>query len=137
MNKYLKTFAIFISVWFIASLLNGLLSGICIAVIGKNSFINQPGTIVLACVFSFLFSIPLVGLVWLVTVIAQAYQKKGHSLFQIILVTTFCCAVIGAVIFINVFENEFKQAKFAAGLCIIFSAVASVLIFRNQLKNNE
>ncbi len=124
-------------VWFTASLLNGLLGGICITGIGGNYFVNVPGTILLACIFSFLFSIPFVGFVWLVTVIAQVYQQKGHSLFQIILVTTFFCGAIGAIAFINVFGNEFKQAKFAAGLCIIFSAVASVLIFRTQLKNNE
>jgi hypothetical protein len=136
MTKYWRTFIIFMGVWFTASFLNGLLSGICITGIGENYFVNVPGTILLACVFSFLFSIPFVGFVCLVTVIAQVYQQKGHYLFQIILVTTFLCSVTGAVIFINVFGNEFKQAKFPAGLCIIFSAVVSVLIFRNQLKNN-
>ncbi len=124
-------------VWFTASLLNGLLSGICIVISEKNKFSGIPGTIILVCIFSFLFSIPFVGFVWLVTVIAQAYQQKGHSLFQTILVSTFLCAVIGAIAFISVFGNEFKQVKFAAGLCIIFSAVTSVLIFRTQLKNND
>lgn len=137
MNKYFKTFLTFMGVWFTASLLNGLLSGICIAISDKTTFSGIPGTIILACIFSFLFSIPFVGFVWLVTVIAQAYQQKGHSLFQIILVSTFLCAAIGAIAFINVFGNEFKQAKFAAGFCIVFSAVSSVLIFRVQLKNNE
>jgi cation transport ATPase len=132
-----KTFFIFIGVWFIASLLNGLLSGICITVFEKNAFNTAAGMILLSCIFSFVFSAPLVILVWLIAIIARAYGRKGHPLFQIILSAAFFCAIMGAGFFINTLGNEFKEARFAIGLCIIISALGAILFFRNQLKVNE
>jgi hypothetical protein len=137
MNKYIKTFFTFIGVWFIASILNGISSGICIIVFDSGFIAAGAGAILLACVFSFFFSVPLVGLVWLVTTIAMANGKQGFALFQIILAAAFFSALIGAVFFINTFGTEFKQARYAAGLCIIISSIAGVLSFRNQLKTNE
>lgn len=137
MNKYIKTFFTFIGVWFVASLLNGVLSGICIMVFDKDAFNGSAGVVILACVFSFICSMPLVGMVWLTTTIAMATGKNGYGLFQIILATTFFCALVGAVFFINTFGTEFKQARYAAGFCIIISSIAGVLSFRNQLKTNE
>jgi ABC-type methionine transport system permease subunit len=133
----MKAFFIFIGVWFIASLLNGLLSGICIAVFEKDTFNTAAGMILLSCIFSFVFSMPLVILVWLITTIARAYGRKGHSLFQIILNAAFFCALTGAILFINTLGNEFKEARFATGFCIIISALGAILFFRNQLKTNE
>jgi hypothetical protein len=133
----MKIFFTFIGVWFIASIINGLLSGICIAAIDSNRFDSLAGTVFLSCIFSFIFSAPLVGLVWLVATIARLYGQKGHMLFQIILTTTLVCGIIGAVFFINVFTSEFNKARFAVGLSIIVSAISSTLIFRHQLKINE
>ncbi|GAB2835830.1 hypothetical protein [Ferruginibacter profundus] len=137
MRKSIKTFLTFIGVWFIASLLNGLLSGICISVIDQGTFFQAPGIMILSCVMSFLFSVPLVGLVWIVTVIAQATGKSGHSLFQVVLAAAFICGMIGALFFINSLGNEFKTARFVAAFCIIVSAMCGVLVFRNQLKTEE
>ena len=137
MNKYIKTFFTFIGVWFVASLLNGILSGICIMIFDKDEFNGSAGVVILACIFSFICSVPLVGMVWLTTTIAMANGKQGYALFQIILATTFFCALVGAVFFINTFGTEFKQARYAAGLCIIISSIAGILSFRNQLKTNE
>jgi hypothetical protein len=137
MNKYIKTFFTFIGVWFVASLLNGILSGICIMIFENDEFNGSAGVVVLACVFSFICSVPLIGMVWLSTTIAMANGKNGYALFQIILATAFFCALFGVVFFINTFGTEFKQSRYAAGLCIIISAIAGVLSFRNQLKTNE
>ena len=135
MNKYIQTFFTFFGVWFIASLLNGLLSGICIAVFSSSK--DGIGTVGLAMIMSFIFSAPLVGVVWLVTTIAQANGSKGHSLFQTILGTALVCSAIGAVFFICTIGTEFKEARFAVGLCIIIAALSAVLFFRNQLKGYE
>lgn len=136
MKKGIKTFVTFIGVWFVASLLNGALSGISISIFDSEKFIDSPEIILLSCVLSFVFSVPLVGLVWLVTVIAQLGGKSGHSLFQVVLATAFFCGLTGALIFIIAFGNEFKEARFAAGACVIISAMSSVLIFRKQLKTD-
>jgi hypothetical protein len=137
MNKHIRTFLIFIAIWFMASFLNGLLSSIAIGVLDSGQEGLESGSISLTFLFSFILSIPFVGLVWLVTLIAQSHGSKGHALFQTILTTTFICAILAAVFFINTMGNDFDNGKFVVGLAIIFSAVSPVLIFRNHFKTDE
>lgn len=134
MKKYLNLTVTFIGVWFVASLLNGILSGVCILIFEGNAFNASAGTVVLACIFSFACSIPLVALVWLVTVVAMACGKYGHDLFQIILTAALSCALIGAIFFLLTFGNEFTGAKYWIALCIIITAMSGVLVFRQKLK---
>jgi hypothetical protein len=136
MNKYLKTTVIFAGVWFIAALLNGLLSGTSIIFFDTAANANI-GTLALSLVFSFVFSAPVVGLVWFIVLLAQAADKKGDNLFQFALSTAFFCAIAAALIFIFTLGTEFKQARFVVALSIIVSALAAVLFFRKQIKTNE
>ncbi len=137
MKKVVTTVFIFIGVWFVASVLNGILCGISISVFDSGSFIDATEKVMLSFTCSFLFSIPLVGLVWLVTVIAQATGKSGHDLFQVVLTVTFICGLMGALFFITAMGDEFKDARFVAGLCIIISAMGGVMVFRKQLKAED
>ncbi len=136
MNKFLKIFLVFIAIWFVASLINGVLTGACIGIFETELFGNAMGTVLLSIIFSFIFSTPLVGAVWLVTCIAQSYGKSGFALFQIVLKATLAVAFIGAMLFTNTFDKEFKKVNYALCACIIFSAMASVLLFRNKIKTN-
>lgn len=133
----MKTIFTFLGIWFVASILNGILSGLCIEVVDNGTIGNAVGGITLSMIFSFIFSAPLVGLVWLITAITQSTGKDGHTVFQIALKSTLLCSVLGAVFFIYTLGNEFKEAKYFVGLCIIFSAFTAVLLFRKQLKTNE
>lgn len=137
MSKYLKTTGIFFGVWFIASVFNGLLSGISLATLDSTSMNDAMGILVLSMFFSFVFSGPMVGFVWFVAIMAQLAEKRGDELFQFVLRSTLFCAITGAVIFIYTLGAEFKNARYVAGFCIIFSALASVLMFRNKIKTNE
>lgn len=137
MNKYLKTTLIFAGIWFTASLLNGVLSGISILVLDSGGMNNGAGSFGLSVIFSFVFSVPMVGLVWFITLMGQATDKKGNDLLQLALGTALFCSVGGAFIFIYTIGTEFKNARFVLGFCIIFSALASVLLFRKQIKTNE
>lgn len=136
MTKYIKTTIVFIAIWFTAALLNGLLSGITIAAIENSSMKAYMGNIFLSVIFSFVFSAPLVGLVWFVTIITQFQEKKGHELLQLVLGTALICSLIGAILFINTLGTELKDARYLVGLCICISAMASILIFRKQIKDN-
>lgn len=136
MKKYLKTTGIFFGVWFIASLLNGLLCGTSIAVLEKDFSTGNLQAFVYSIFFSFVFSAPIVGLVWFIAVVAQLADKKGDALFQLILGTALLCAVTGALIFMLTLGTEFKNARYIAGLCIIISALTAVLFFRKQIKAN-
>lgn len=130
--KYVRTFFVFMGIWFAASLINGLLSGICLSVFDNKEYGN--GTLGLSLIFSFVFSIPFVGVVWLVTAIAQLSGKNGDSLFQMVLGTAFICALAGALFFISAFDRDFSSGRYAVAAAIIISAVSAVLLFRSPLK---
>jgi len=135
MSKFLKIFLTFIAIWAVASLTNGVLCGICIAISNRH-ISSVPEVSVLAIIFSFIFSVPLVGLTWLVTCIAQSLDKNGFALFQIVLATAIICSSIGALLFINTLGYEFQDCNYALGFCIIISAASSVLLFRKKIKTN-
>jgi hypothetical protein len=137
MYKYFKTFLIFFAVWFVASLLNGLISGTAIAMLDSASYNTASENMSLAFVCSYIISIPFVGLVWLVTVIAQAHGSKGTRLFQTILKSTLILSLSAAFFFINTLGNEFNHSKFIVGLSIVVTAVSSVLFFHQQFKSSE
>lgn len=132
-----KIFIIFIVVWFVASLLNGVLSGTCVALLEDHSFGVATKNIGLSLIFSFILSVPFVGFVWLVTLIAQVKGRKGYLLFQTILSATIICSILAAIFFISTIGTEFKTARFVVGFSIILSAMCGVLFFRNQLKADE
>lgn len=135
MNKYVKFTLTFLGIWFAASLLNGLLSGIVLAVFDGSSYGSNPlGTLALAILFSFLLSVPMVGLVWFVGIVVKVKGKTGDDLFQFVLGTGFICGIAAAVFFVHTIGAEFKNVKYIAGLCIIISAMASLLFFRRQIK---
>jgi len=137
MNKYLKTTLIFAGIWFTASLLNGVLSGISILVLDSGGMNNGAGTLGLSVIFSFVFSVPMVGLVWFIALMGQVTDKKGNDLLQFVLRTALFCSAAGALLFMFTIGTEFKNARVVVGLCIIVSALTSVLLFRKQIKTNE
>lgn len=136
MSKYLKTTIIFFGVWFLASIINGLLCGICVALLEKEFSGGGIAVLFLSVVFSFACSVPAVGMVWLTTLIGQATGKRGHELFQLVLGTALICSIAGGLIFIYTLGTEFMHARFLLGLCVIISAMASLLFFRKQIKTN-
>ena len=136
MSKFGKIFLAFIAIWAIASLTNGVLSGVCVGVTEGNTLDNVGVGMVLATIFSFIFSIPFVGLAWLVTCIAQSFDKNGFALFQIVLISAIISSSIGAFLFINTVGCEFKECNYALGLCVIISAVFSVFVCRKKIKTD-
>jgi peptidoglycan biosynthesis protein MviN/MurJ (putative lipid II flippase) len=137
MSKQLKTFFTFWAIWFAASLLNGLSSGICIAIFKKQGFGADAGSIGLALICSFIFSVPFVVVVWVVASVAIASGKKEDALFQTILGASLILGMVGAMFFILTFgSGEFKESRYAVGTCIVVSAMAAVLLFRKTLKSD-
>jgi hypothetical protein len=132
--KYINIFFAFAGVWFVASVINGLLSGISLLLAGS---INEPGLIWLCIIFSFIFSTPLVAGVWLIATIAYAAGKTGFALFKITVIATLVFAIIGAIFFIAVFKNEFKSGSYAVGASVIFAALTAVTVFHKQIKGHE
>ncbi|MBL7701862.1 MAG: hypothetical protein JNM14_06400 [Ferruginibacter sp.] len=137
MNKYVKTTLIFTGIWLTASLLNGVLSGVSILILDHDWDYGSPAPLGLSIIFSFVFSVPLVGLVWFITLMAQVADRKGDDLLQFVLRTALLCSTAGGLFFIYSLGTEFKNARFLVALSIIISALTSVLFFRKQIKTNE
>ena len=135
MMKYITTLFVFFGIWLLASFLNGIISGICLSFMSNEEYGRE--TFGFSMLFSFLFSIPLVSIVWVVTTVAQLAGSRGFVLFKIVVLTAVCSALSGAVFFINAFNKDFKEASYAVGASIVFSAVTAVTIFRNQFKKND
>jgi len=136
MNKYIKTTLIFCGVWFIAALLNGLLSGISIAVLDSDSGNEAMGNLAMSVFFSFVFSAPLAVFVWFVTLLAQLADKKGQELFLLVLRTVLICSSLVALLFFHTLGTEFKNSRWLAGIAIVISAMSAVLLFRKPIKAN-
>ncbi len=134
--KFFKTILIFVAVWLVASLVNGLLSGICITVFDNDDGQFHNDVFGLTIFFSFLFSTPLVGLVWFVATIASLAGSSSHKYYQSILGTTLLASLIGAVFFIAAFKSEFHNSCYAVAVSIVLSAITTVLLFHKQFKAN-
>jgi len=136
MSKYVKIFLIFIGIWAIAAIINGVISGICIGIIELNEPNALMGVICIAVLFSFVCSAPVAGLTWLITCIAQRKGKHGFDLFKVSFLSALICSSIAAFLFIQILGNEFKNVNYALGICIVFSAISSILLFRNKIKTD-
>ncbi len=132
--KYIKTALTFIGVWFVAALLNGALSGIYLAIRESQNSQYGQGIFGLTVFFSFLFSIPLVGLVWFVATVAQLAGTASHKFYQIVLGTALIAAITGAIFFVSAFKSEFKNGTYAVAACIVLSALIAVLLFHKKFK---
>lgn len=133
----MKTIATFIGVWFVASLTNGFLSGISITICDSGFFSNPVESVFLITIGSLIFSVPLVGVVWLTAVIAQATGKTGHAFFQLVLLTAFIAGIAGALFFNGLTGSEFNIVNYATGGSIIISATGSIIVFRKRLINEH
>lgn len=130
--KYVQTLLICIGTWLVAAFVNAVLCAIVIVLLEGG----EAGTDVfgLSLLFSFLFSAPLAGLLWLVTVVAQLSGQSGAELFRTMLVTTVLCALTGAVFFLVTLGGEFKHSKYAVACSAIIAAVSALLLFRNFIR---
>ncbi len=136
MIKYLKTTLIFFVVWLIASVLNGLLSGATIAFFERSAKSPDMEEFLFSIVFSFLFSIPFVGITWFVTIVSQLNGSTGDSLFQFVLSTTLCLSIAAALFFVFTIGTGFMNTRYFVALSIIVSAFTSVLTVRKHIKAN-
>ena len=130
MNKYLRLTFIFAGVWFIASLINGVLSTLAFAICSSNASMEMAVCIPL----SFLLAIPFVALTWFIAMIVSVNKVEGYRLYRIILNTAFLIGCAGAVFFKMVLYYEQDGSAMAIPISIIVSAVSSIMIFRKKIK---
>jgi hypothetical protein len=130
MNKYIKLIAVFVGIWFIASLINGVISIVTIGL-----FENNNADIYFVMPASFIFSIPFVSFTWFITMIACMFGYIGEKLYQTVLHASFFIG-IGAAIFFKLWMDGFiEQFSVVISIGIVISAVSATIIFRKKLKS--
>jgi len=130
MNKYFKLTLLFIAIWFIASVINGLMSTACLLFLGEES---EKKNALLAFLFSFIFSVPFIFITWISGMIYMSSQKGYDKTYRFVLHETFAVSIIAAFLFRNLFK-EFKDASTGLELSVVVSAVSTIMIFRKELK---
>jgi len=130
MNKYLKLTLLFIAIWFIASVINGLLSTLCITFLGDKSGSEEA---LLSFIFSFIFSIPFVFVIWISGMISMSTLKTYDKVYRLLLYETFAVSIAGAFLFRDLFK-EFNGAAIGLEVSVVVSAVTTIMLFRKELK---
>ena len=133
MNKYFRLTFIFIGVWIIAWLINGILSILAFAISSKNVDMEMAFCIPI----SFVFSMPFVGITWIVAMISAANDQKGERLYRIILLASFFIGCVGAVFFTIAISYWHDASSITIPIVIILSAVSSIIIFRTKIKATQ
>lgn len=130
MNKYLKLTLIFICIWIVASVLNGLLSTLIIVVFDQR---ESSGVIALSLLFSFIFSAPFVFVIWICGMVSMSITKIYDRVYRLLLYATFAISIAGAFLFKDLFK-EFKEASTPLSISVVLSAISSIMLFRKELK---
>jgi hypothetical protein len=129
MNKYSKLVVVFIGIWFTASVMNGILSGIFILSTGNETSVFIIPFIV---VLSFIFSIPFIFITLIITGFLLSV-KAGENIFRTVLPVSFFVSIAGSLFFKGMFD-EFDKASTLLCVSVVVSSVTVVMIFRNKLK---
>ena len=134
MKPYLKITERTITIWFLTSVINGLLCGIILAVI-KQNFAEIALDIILIFFLSLFFSMPGFFIFWLVLLNRIFFNTTGRALFRDALVAGFILAAATAFIGSGLFESEFSNHTSIPATCIIVSAITSIMLHFKHFKN--
>lgn len=130
MNRYIKLIAVFIGIWFVASLINGVFSMVTLSFEEKNN-----GDIDFAIPASFIFSIPFVFLTWFTATIACIAGCVGEKLYQTVLHISFLIGIGAGIFFKLCMDWLVGQFSIVIAIGIVISAVSATIIFREKLKS--
>jgi hypothetical protein len=136
MSPYLKITGRTFTIWLQASLINGLLFGIFFSVLHNNY--SEIINIIIAIAFlSLFFSAPGFFLFWLFLLLKISAYTRGTALFRSALIAGFVLASVMAVFGGGLVSSEFNNNALIPAVCIILSAVSSIILHFKYLKKIE
>lgn len=137
--NFIKTIVFSFSTWVIASLMNGILSGIFLELLGEESFRGDHFPV--SIVMSFLFSIPFIFIFWIGFLICLSAGIAGRSLFMSLLNLSLILSALAGLFFVFVIGRFLGAQAWVIGVIIMFSMLATMFIHRSvylsMFKSNQ
>jgi hypothetical protein len=129
MDKYSKLVSVYGRIWFVASVINAVLSSFLILSSWDEGVFF---IFFLSLIFSFVLSMPILLIAMLLSSLLLSV-KVMKNIFQVVLLVTFFVSLAGALFF-KAFLHEVNKGPFPLCIAIVLSAVLAVIVFRNKLK---
>ncbi len=119
--KFIKSIFLSFTIWILTALLNALLSGAILSFTGLNQW---PGALLLAFVFTLVFSVPGMFIFWIVLLT----NWNDAILFRIMLRTGFIISGLSSLLLLIVPDNDVKAHFFLLSFCVVVAAIASIMV---------
>ena len=123
---------VFLGVWLLASILNGLL--FCITLFLLPTAIDT-SFIAISMLISLVVLGPIHVVAGFITFVAKEITKNEFKTFQVTLFVMLCSSIAAAVLIINM-DKQLGDTKYIVGLSVIISCITSTLFFRQSIKSN-
>jgi hypothetical protein len=133
MSPYLKLTGRTFTIWILASLINGLLCSIFIT-LSNAVYFELIGNMLLVFIFSLFFSAPGFFIFWLILLFKISTYTTERALFRSALITGFVLASVTAFFGSKIFLSEFDNHSFIPAICIILSAMSSIMLHFKHFK---
>ena len=133
MSSYLKITGRAFTIWLKASLINGLLCGICFTIINLN-YAEIISYIIMIFFLSLFFSVPGFFVFWIILLFKFSTSTTERALFRSALITGFILASVTAYLGSKMFSSEFDNHSFIPAACIILSAMSSTMLHFKHFK---
>ncbi len=127
--NFIRTIIFSFSTWVIASLMNGILSGIFLELVGEDSFSGHDFPLCIA--MSFVFSVPFLFIFWIGFLICLSAGYEGRGLFMILLKLSLILSVLAGLFFVFVIGRFTGLHAWGIAVIIVFSAVSTMFIHRS------
>jgi hypothetical protein len=133
MSSYLKIIGRTFTIWLMASLINGLLCGICFTIINLN-YAEIISYIIMIFFLSLFFSAPVFFVFWIILLFKISTYTTERALFRSALITGFILASVTAYLGSKMFSSEFGHYSFVPAACIILSAMSRIMLHFKPFK---
>ena len=134
MNIYLKLTGRTFTIWLLTAFINGLLSGIAVAIL-NNEHSSMAEFCLVIGLLSGIFSVPGFLIFWLVLLIKAARKVTERALFRSALSAGFMLSAATATCGYELLFNVLKNYAWVLVLIIILATVISIMIHFKNFKN--
>ncbi len=121
------------TMWLVAALANGFMSGIALTMVHKDYYDIIPN-IVQVCFITLIFSIPSLFLFWISLLVFIANALRQRDLFRAALVSALLISLATAYIGRGIYSDEYKNYSSVPFLAIVLSAFISVILHFKYFK---
>ncbi len=124
--KYFQSAFYSFTIWVLASIINGITSGLYLILSGKMG----PEALMGSLVFSLVFSLPGIFLFWIYFMIRLYKHSGGSKLFIELLNAALLVAIFSGIIFYQFLGNEFRSNNIVLMILGIVATLIALFVHR-------